>query len=126
MVLFSRAPSPSLTYHLTALSLHETLDFAYSPVGRVEVEGGLGGKFGVKAGERKLMVFKESSSPVLVEKVLQSSYNTCLNLVFQISELSRDLLLSLVEGVTLYLPRLSSPAMFDIACPLTQNRYHFK
>lgn len=69
VVLFSRAPSPSLTYLLTALYLRKTLDFAYAPVGRGERDVALCTRFQVEEGERKLLVFKEDRAPVLVETV---------------------------------------------------------
>lgn len=69
VLLFSRAPSPSLVYHLTALHFHGTLDFAYTPTERGKLGGTVGGKFGVAEGERKLMVYREDSSPVFEEMV---------------------------------------------------------
>lgn len=69
VLLFSRGPSPSLTYHLVALYLHGTLDFAYASTGKGLMEMAVGRRFGVIGGERKIMVYKEAYVPVLVEKV---------------------------------------------------------
>ena len=69
VILFSRSPTPSLVYHLAAFHLHGGLDFAYVPTERGEVGGKMGQRFGVKVGEKKLMVFKEDRDAVLSQPV---------------------------------------------------------
>ena len=81
VILFSRSPTPSLIYHLTAFYLHRGPDFAHVPTVRGELGKGLERRFGVREGEKKLMVFKEDQDPVLVQPVSGHAVNP-LNFLF--------------------------------------------
>lgn len=69
VVYCSRSPSPSLIYHVMALYLHDTLDFAYCSTGQGQMGVAIGRRLGIVAGERTLVVFKEDRVPTLVEQV---------------------------------------------------------
>ncbi len=69
VILFSRSPTPSLVYHLTAFYLHGGLDFAHVPTVGGELERGVERRFGVRVGEKKIMAFKEDRNAILVQPV---------------------------------------------------------
>ncbi len=73
VVLLSRGPSPSLTYLLVALYLHQTLDFAYATTGRGLAEEAVLKRFGVIGGERRILVYREDYNPIMEQKVSQLS-----------------------------------------------------
>ena len=69
VVYFSRSPTPSLAYHLGALYLHSTLDFAYCTTMPGSEGAKVSRRFGVVHGEEKLLVFKEDHAPILEQEV---------------------------------------------------------
>jgi hypothetical protein len=75
VILFSRGPSPSLTYHLVAFHLG-TLDFAYASTGRGLMDVAVVKRFGVAGGERRILVYKEGYVPVLVREVRNRPANS--------------------------------------------------
>ena len=66
MILFSPRKEPSLLFRVVALANHRQVDFAY--VANYE-NGPLPKRFGIKPGEKQLLVFREYQQPEVVLEV---------------------------------------------------------
>jgi hypothetical protein len=96
VILFSPHPQPSLLYKALAFSNQLVADFGFVTTDKQNLS-----KFGVSQKSNKLLVFKEYPLP---------------SASIEGDELTKDTLRSVLRGLSLHLPRLSSPHIMDTTC----------
>ncbi|CAI8008968.1 DnaJ homolog subfamily C member 16 [Geodia barretti] len=102
LILFSPHPTPSLLYKAVAFSNQLVADFGFVVTDRPSGKGlGVLQRYGVSQRSKKLLVFKEYPHPAAV---------------LEGSEVTGEVLRSLMKGLSLHLPRLTSEQALDSTC----------